>query len=338
MPGRKTVLRWGLVGTGAIANKRVAPALQTAANSQLIAVGDVIEESARDLARRFNVPVVYSSLDELLANTEVDAVYLATPVHLHASQAVQALKTGKHVLVEKPMALSSREAEEMARTARQAGKTLATAYYRRFFPKVARARRLIAEGSLGQIVMVVSVYHTWYDPAPGSPGSWRSQKAQAGGGVLWDMGSHRFDLLIDLFGMPVEVWAATATLAHRYEVEDTASVYMKLLNGAQCMSTWQWSSQTWVDHLSIIGTTGKIVMEPVDSPNLTLFIGKGRTQERTDEELPLPDNVHLPMIQNFVDSVLRGEDPVEVAEEGLKVNRILDAIDRSASTGCVVEP
>ncbi len=329
------MLHWGLVGTGAIANKRVGPALVGAQNSRLVAVCDVVEEAARDFAQRFQVPA-YTSFDQLLANPDINAVYLATPIFLHAPQAIQALRAGKHVLVEKPMALTVAEGEEMIRVARETGKTLATAYYRRFFPKVQRAKQLIAEGALGKVVMVVSIYHTWYDPAPGAPGSWRAQKARAGGGVLWDMGSHRFDLLIGLFGMPTQVWATAETLAHTYEVEDTASVYLKLGNGAQCVSTWQWSSQTWVDHLSIIGTQGKIVMEPMDGPSFTLYIGKGRSQERTDEQIPLPENVHLPMIQNFVDSVLRGEDPVEVGEEGLKTNRILAAIDESAATGRVV--
>ncbi|HIC89328.1 MAG TPA: Gfo/Idh/MocA family oxidoreductase [Anaerolineae bacterium] len=330
------MIRWGLVGTGAIANKRVGPGLVSARDSKLVAVCDVVEEAVREFAGRFNVPYVYTSFDDLLANQEIDAVYLATPIFLHGSQAIQALRAGKHVLVEKPMALTVAEGEEMIQVARETGKTLATAYYRRFFPKVQRAQQLIGEGTLGKVVMVVSVYHTWYDPAPGAPGSWRSQKARAGGGVLWDMGSHRFDLLVGLFGMPTQVWAITETLAHDYEVEDTASVYMKLGNGAQCVSSWQWSSQTWVDHLSIIGTHGKIVMEPVDSPNFTLYIGKGRSQERFDEEIPLPENVHLPMIQNFVDSVLQGIDPVEVGEEGIKINRILAAIDESAAKGCIV--
>lgn len=332
------MIRWGLVGTGAIASKRAGPGLVDAHNSKLIAVCDVIEETVQAFAGRFNVPHVYTSFDELLANEEIDAVYLATPIFLHAPQAIQALRAGKHVLVEKPMALSVAEGKEMVQVARETGKTLATAYYRRFFPKVQRAQQLIANGALGKVVTVVSVYHTWYDPAPGAPGSWRAQKARSGGGVLWDMGSHRFDLLVGLFGMPTQVWAVTETLAHDYEVEDTASVFMKLGNGAQCVSTWQWSSQTWVDHLSIIGTNGKIVMEPTDSPNLTLYIGKGRSQERSDEEIPLPANVHLPMIQNFVDSVLQGIDPVEVGEEGLKINRILAAIDQSAAEGCVVVP
>ena len=96
--------------------------------------------------------------------------------------------------------------------------------------------------------------------------------------------------------------------------------------------------QTWQDHLSIIGTQGKIVMEPVDSPNLTLFIGKGRSQERTDEQIPLPENVHLPMVQDFIDAVLQGKDPVEVGEEGIKTSRILAAIDQSVATGRMVEP
>jgi predicted dehydrogenase len=329
------MIRWGLVGAGAIANNRVGPALIAARNSRLIAVCDADEKAGQDFAGCFDVPRVYTSLDALLADPELDAVYLATPVFLHAPQAIRALQAGKHVLVEKPMALTVAEGEAMVRTARRSGRTLATAYYRRFYPKVLRAQQLIAENVLGKIITVVSIYHTWYDPIPGSGGSWRVEKALSGGGVLWDMGSHRFDLLVGLFGMPSQVWAVTETLAHGYEVEDTAIVYLKLANGAQCISTWQWSSQTWLDHLSIIGTCGKIVMEPVDSPNLTLFLGQGRTQERKDEQIPLPENVHLPMVQDFVDALLAGRDPVEVGEEGLKVNRILAAIEESARTGCV---
>ena len=332
------MIRWGLVGTGAIANKRVGPALVDAQNSQLVAVCDVVESAARDLASRLRVPTVCSSLDEILASPDLDAVYLATPVFLHAPQAIDALRAGKHVLVEKPMALSVAEGEEMVRVAREMGRTLATAYYRRFFPKVERARELIAEGALGQVTMVESVFHTWYDPAARAPGNWRTRKGQAGGGVLWDMGSHRFDLLVGLFGMPTQVWAACDTQIHGYEVEDTASVYLKMGNGAQCMSAWQWNSRTWVDHLAIIGSQGKIVMEPVDSPNLTLYAGKDRAQVRFDETIPLPDNVHLPMVQDFVDAVLGGRDPVEAGEEGLKTNRILAAIDQSAASGCVVQP
>jgi predicted dehydrogenase len=330
------MINWGLVGTGAIASKRVTPALKADGNSELVAVCDISEQRARDLAVRYGVPRVYTSFEELLGDSRVDAVYLATPVFLHGPQAIRALKAGKHVLVEKPMALTLAEAEEMIGAAREAGLTLATAYYRRFFPKVRRTQQIIGEGILGKVLCVVSIYHTWYNPHPDDPGAWRLSKQQAGGGVLWDMGSHRFDLLIGLFGMATEVWAVAETLAHEYQVEDTASVYLKLGNGAQCVSTWQWSSQTWVDHLSIIGTHGKIVMEPVDSPNLTLYVGAGRSQERFDEQIALPENVHLPMIQDFTDSVLSGVDPVEVGEEGLKVNRVLAAIEESAASGRIV--
>ena len=331
------MINWGLVGAGAISSKRVGSALMEAENSQMLAVCDVVEESANKLAGRFHVPQVFTSLDQLLAAPEINAVYLATPVFLHASQAIKALQAGKHVLVEKPMALSVSEAEAMVKVSRETGLTLATAYYRRFFPTVKRVQELLEDGSIGQVTTIVSVYHTWYDPAEGLPGSWRTMKAKAGGGVLWDMGSHRFDLLTGLFGMPTQVWAACETQVHRYEVEDAATVYLKLGNGAQCASTWQWNSKTWVDHLSIIGTLGKVVLEPVDSPNLTLYIGKDRSQERFDETIPLPDNVHQPMIQNFIDSVLQGIDPLEVGEEGLKINRVLEAIDQSADSGCTIQ-
>ena len=153
------MIKWALVGAGAISNKRVGPALRDATHSQISAVCDVVEEAAIDLADRFQVPEVFTSFDQLLSSTEVDAVYLATPVFLHASQAIKALRAGKHVLVEKPMALSVAEAEEMVKVSRETGKTLATAYYRRFFPTIKRVQELIADGSLGQVTTITSTYH-----------------------------------------------------------------------------------------------------------------------------------------------------------------------------------
>jgi 1,5-anhydro-D-fructose reductase (1,5-anhydro-D-mannitol-forming) len=164
------MIRRGVVCAGVISHKRVGPALVSANNSMLAAVCDAVLQAAAELAARFAVPQTHTSSARTLADPRVDAVYLATHVHMHTPQAIEALRAGKHVLVEKPMALTLAEAEKMVRVARATGRTLATAYYRRFFPKVQRVRQLIAEGVLGQVVMVTSVYHTWYTPPPPRPG------------------------------------------------------------------------------------------------------------------------------------------------------------------------
>ncbi len=330
------MIRWGLAGTGDIANKRVAPALASEPRSRLIAVADIRLERAQALAERFGAEKVYSSLDDLLADDEIDALYLATPIFLHAPQTIQALRAGKHVLVEKPMALTLAEGEEMVATANEMGCTLGVAYFRRFYPKIARVRDLLERNTLGDVVQVVSIYHTWYNPAPHDPKAWRVQKERAGGGVLWDMGSHRFDLLVGLFGVPRQLFARNDTLTHGYQVEDTSSVFFIFPNGAHCVSAWNWNSRTWIDHLSIIGTLGKVVLEPMDSPRLTLIIGGDRRQDTYEEEIPLPENVHLPMIEDFVSALEEGRSPLESGEEGLKTNRILAAIEESTRSGKMV--
>jgi len=324
------MIRWGIIGAGDIANKRVAPAISSLENATLVAVMRRDYEKAKAFAERHRIPKVYTSLDDLLADREIDAVYISTPIFLHAPQAIQALRAGKHVLVEKPMAMTVEEGREMIEMARKEGRTLGVAYFRRFYPKVERVRELLEDGTLGDVVMVVSMYHTWYDPSPDDPKAWRVHKGRAGGGVLWDMGSHRFDLLIGLFGMPTHLFAITDTLTHSYEVEDTASIFMRFRNGSHCVSTWNWNSKTWVDHLSIVGTKAKVILEPMDSENLTLIIGKDRRQEVHEEKIPLPENVHLPMIRDFVQALLEGRPPLESGEEGLKTNIILEAIERSA--------
>ena len=327
------MIRWGLMGAGAIAGKRVASALAASRGSRLDAVCDVNQDSASALAGQYGIGRVHTDPEHLFSDRELDALYIATPVCHHAPQALAALEAGKHVLVEKPMALTVADGEALVATARRRGLTLSVAYYRRFFPSIQRAAQLIADGVLGRIVMVVSVYHTWYAPPPQS---WRVNPQEAGGGVLWDMGSHRFDLLTALLGQPQKVWATTATLAHAYQVEDTATVCLQFEGGAQGTTMWGWSSQTWQDSLAIVGTDGKLVWDPVDGPGLTVYRGHGRTQDRADEVHPLPSNVHQPLVQDFVDALEAGHDPLVTGEEGLKTSRVLDGVTRSVQSGCAV--
>ncbi len=136
---------------------------------------------------------VYTRGEQMAADADIDAVYVATPVHLHAEHAIAALRAGKDVLVEKPMALDPANAQRMCRVAEETGRRLAVAYFRRFSPRFELAKQMITEGRFGQVTLVRIALHSWYG---GRPGGWREQPALSGGGVLSDVGVHKFDLLV----------------------------------------------------------------------------------------------------------------------------------------------
>ena len=145
-------IRWGIIGCGDVARKRVAGAIQNDPNSELVAVCRRNEKKLREFADEFRVSTATTSAEELIALPEIDAVYIATPVNLHCPQTIAAAETGKHVLVEKPMAMSTAECDEMIAACSKADVRLGVAYYRPFYPVVYRIQQLIAAGEIGTVL------------------------------------------------------------------------------------------------------------------------------------------------------------------------------------------
>jgi predicted dehydrogenase len=329
---RMAQLNWLLVGAGDIARKRVAPALAAARNSALAGICDSRQAAARELAAHYPAAEVFGDLADALARTRADAVYLATPVHLHSAQAIQALQAGKHVLVEKPLGLSASEAERVVAVAQASGRTAGCAYFRRLSARYQHARELLARGAFGRLVLVRLVYHSWFAPAADDPKAWRVTRARSGGGPLSDMGSHMFDVLIGLCGLPGSVFARCDNLVHRWDVEDTASLLMTLPDGAHVTASLSWASKAWRHEFEIVGTQAKLDWLPYDSGSVLL------TVERQTEALDLPpaENVHLPLVEDFVEAGLTGRPPACPVAEAAKTNRLLDAVYQSAAEGRAV--
>ena len=327
------MINWGLVGCGDISAKRVAPAIMSEPGSTLFAVMSPFDKELGDFAERFGIKKKYSNMEKMLLNKEINAIYVATPVFTHYSIALEALNAGKHVLLEKPMAMTNAQCEGLIRAAQESDVKLGIAYYRRFFPKLNEVKRLIKERIIGDVIQVSILYHSWRSETA----SWRISKAQAGGGPLWDMGCHKFDLLIDLVGMPKSVFAYMSTLTHEYEVEDSCSSVLELENGAHCLASFNWNSKVWADEFEILGTEGKIVMAPCDSDSLELHLNprllKGMGKEITRVSIPNHSNVHYPLIEDFTKAIIENKQPEVTGEEGYKTNKILAAIEESAKSG-----
>ncbi|HID74992.1 MAG TPA: Gfo/Idh/MocA family oxidoreductase [Planctomycetaceae bacterium] len=323
-------VRWAVVGVGDIVRKRVAPAILRQPDSTLYACVTHHAEEKRAEITALAPRKVYSDLDATLDDPHVDAVYVATPVFLHAPQTIAALRAGKDVVVEKPMALDAAEAAEMCRAAEQTGRRLAVAYYRRFWSRFRWVKQMLDRGDLGQVVLVRLVLHSWYCPDPDAPGAWRLRAELSGGGVVSDVGSHRLDLLAWWFGLPRELTAHVATLTHSYPVEDSATVLMALTHGAQVTGSFHWNSKTWTDEIHIAGTEAKVTLHPCDGEDVVVTVGR-KTERR---KMPKPENGHFPLIDDFARAIVEDRSPQFTGPDGLKATRIIDAIYQSSRQRC----
>lgn len=282
------MLNWIVIGVGDITVRRVIPAIQAESRSGLY--GIVTRDPAK--AAPYHARV-FATLDEALRDSAVQAVYVGTPVFLHAPQSIQALRAGKHVLCEKPMAMNEREARQMVQAAEKSGKVFGVAYYRRTYPKLRRSKELIEAGSIGQPVFAELTNHMWFD-GTGARG-WLFDPAKAGGGPLFDIASHRIDVLNFLFGQPVRASGQLSNVVHHYAVEDNATVMVEYAGGVRGVVDVRWHSKINRDECRIRGTEGEIELSPLNGPELVSPGGQ--------ESLPPHANLHYPMIENFVDAV-----------------------------------
>jgi 1,5-anhydro-D-fructose reductase (1,5-anhydro-D-mannitol-forming) len=285
-------VNWLVVGIGDITRKRVIPAIQAETRSVL---RGVVTRDARK-AEAYAGVRAWGTVEEALAgDSQIDAVYVASPVVFHSAQTMAALRAGKHVLCEKPVAMNFAEAAAMVEAAREAGKLLGVAYYRRAYPKLRRAKELIAVGAIGQPVFAEAIYHGWLES---EERGWLRDPAMAGGGPLYDVGSHRIDALNFLFGKPERAVGLRSNAVHRLAVEDSATAVIGYAGGVQAVVDARWNSRVGRDEFRVVGTDGEMELTPLSGASLRWPGGV--------EELPVAANTHLPAVENFVAAVVDG--------------------------------
>ena len=326
-------MKWLLVGAGDISRKRVAPALAGVENSEIVGICDLNAESAKSLAKDFNCAKVFTDFSRALSESGADAVYLAVPVFLHVPMAVRALEEGKHVLAEKPLGLSAKECSILLEASEKSGRKAGCAYFRRFYPRYAHAKKMVENGEFGQVVLVRMLYYSWFSPSKDDPKHWRVIRAKSGGGPLSDMGTHMFDVLIGLFGLPASVYARCENLVHKWDVEDSAVIVMKMRDGGLVTASFNWNSKTWRHEFEIVGTRAKINWLPYDSGPVVRTVG--RQVESLD--LPSAENVHVPLVEDFVRAIIEDREPLSSLAEAVKTNLLLDAVYRSSDENREVE-
>jgi 1,5-anhydro-D-fructose reductase (1,5-anhydro-D-mannitol-forming) len=306
------MLSWLVVGVGDITRKRVLPAILAEPRSRL--AGIVTRDPAK--AEPYGVRS-FSDLDSALAGSDATAVYIATPVFLHAPQTIAALRAGRHVLCEKPMALNYAEALAMQRASEDTRHTLGIAYYRRMYPKVDRARELIEAGVIGRPVFAEATSHDWYNPL-GTSRAWLADPKQSGGGPLRDIGSHRIDLMNYLFGKPINAIGHMTTLVQPLDVEDNATVMIEYEGGVRGVVDVRWHSRVVRDEFRVRGTEGEIDLSPLNGPELVHPGGV--------ERIAAPENLHYPCVEDFVNAIVRGILPRSYGESALAAEWVMEQV------------
>ena len=257
-------VRVGVLGLGSIAQVVHLPILSQLANAQLAAVCDIDRAKARAIAGRFGILRVFQSDEEVFRSQDLDALVICTPSHLHEAQAVASLQSGKHTLVEKPLAMTEQGAASVIAAAEAAGRTLQVAMNNRFRPDCQALKPFVAGGELGDLVLA---HGAWLNRRVRTlRPTWRHRRATAGGGAFMDLGVQILDLAWWLLGFPkASSVYASMYLAPGSELEDSATVVLRLASGG-CISLsvcWSTIANRDFHHLRLLGTRGSGTIAPL---------------------------------------------------------------------------
>ena len=313
---------WGLIGCGDIARKRVAPAMRDHVDSELVAVSRARSDLAEAFAREFGARRWYPDWRDLLTDEAVEAVYIATPVHLHAEQVIAAAEAGRHVLCEKPMALDRRQCDRMLDACRANGVALGVAYYRHFYPVLERVRALLLDGAIGQAILARIEAFERFNAPPGGDRAWLLDPFQAGGGPMMDFGCHRIEVLLHLLGPIREASCHHAHVLFQRAVEDTSVATFRFESGALATLAVSHATSEPRDSVQVDGSEGSISIPVLNRGELVLRTARG---ERVETHPPHP-NLHLPSIVDFVVALREGRPPAVDGEMGREVTRIEDLL------------
>lgn len=348
-------IKVGIIGSGLIARLAHAPGYQKAGVT-IVATADLVEERAKKLAADFDIAHTFTDYRDLLARPDIDAVSVCVPNYMHKEITIAALKAGKHVLCEKPMAMTVDEAKEMLVASEQSGKILMLGFNNRFRSDVQRLKKVIETGELGDIYYA----KTGYIRRRGTPFGWFTVKDESGGGPVIDLGVHVIDMTRYLMGnpRPVSVMASTYqkfghyTLmdtdawcssdvkegrrsGEEFDVEDLATALIRFENGATIVVEASWASNIGERdsvYASLCGDKAGAQL----TPELTVF--SEQDGMLTDKKINTVNrNSHAEEIKHFVSCVENGTTPISTARHGVEIQQILNAIYESAKLGRSVQ-
>jgi predicted dehydrogenase len=319
-------VRWGIVGCGAVTEVKSGPAFSKVADSSLVAVMRRDGGKARDYAQRHGVPRWYDDAAALIADPEVDAVYVATPPSSHREIASMAIAAGKPVYVEKPMAIDHAECEAIIQAGRAAGVPVFVAYYRRMLPRFRRIAGLLREGAIGTPRLVEVLLHHPFEARYRDPDNlpWTVRPELSGGGIFVDIGCHTLDILDFLMGPIVEARGMVSHQMDAYPAEDTVAMAFRFGSGVLGTGLWNFCADRREDRVEIVGDRGRLVFATFGDGPIRLENGDRVEQIR----IANPEHIQQPLIESIVAELTgKGQCP-STAETGARTSWVMDQVLR----------
>ena len=352
-----TKLRVGVIGAGAFAECCHVPGLQSHPDAEVAVLCGRDWERTIAVAKRVGVPDVSIDYEAVCARPDLDAITIATPNVVHARQALAAFAGGKHVFCEKPLGMNTDEATDMFRVAKESGKIHQTAFTYRYLYGVQELKRRLGNGDIGEPHYVVVHYDSWDGLRPGAPIGFREQLDSAGAGMLYDVGSHLFDLVRFVVG-PIEAVSGNTVLVPRVgidartgeparvETDDIASAAFTCAGGIQGQMFASRATPNAGDkaYIEVVGREGALKASLSRGSVDVLKIS--RPLQPAWEVVPLPEQASdgrphclFRMMHSFVDACLRGSLDPEIDasfQDGLAVQQVMDAVRQSSAESTTV--
>ena len=315
---------WGIIGCGAVTEVKSGPAFSNVPDSSLVAVMRRDADKARDYATRHHVPCWYDNAEALIADPQVDAVYVATPPSSHRDYALKAIAAGKPVYLEKPMAMNHRECMDIVEAGKAANVPVFVAYYRRALPRFTTLASLLRDGVIGTPRLVNVLLHHPLEARYRDPANlpWTVRPELSGGGIFVDIGCHTLDILDFLLGPIVDVRGMSANQMAAYPAEDTVAMAFAFGSGILGTGLWNFGADRREDRVEIVGDRGRLVFATFgDGPIRVESNGKV-------EELHIANPLHIqqPLISTVVDALLgRGGCP-STGESAARTSQVMDQV------------
>ena len=320
-------VKWGIIGCGDVTEKKSGPALQKIEDSELVAVMRRTGELAKDYAERHNVPRWYDQAEDLIKDSEVNAVYIATPPSTHKKYTVMAAQAGLPVYVEKPMARNYKEAQKMIKFCQKNEVQLHVAYYRRAMPRFLKIKELLEAGAIGEIRTVNIRLAQPVEEAEKDEASlpWRVLPEIAGGGKFLDLAAHTLDLFDYYFGPIESAYGFAINQGGYYPAEDNVVMSFRFENDILGTGSWTFNGYHDLDQNEIIGSSGRLLFSSFDEEPIILENEAGRKEI----EFAYPEHVQQPLLEKVVASLLGRGDSPSTGKTAARTTEIMEKVIES---------
>ena len=322
-------VRWGIIGAGDVCEVKSGPSLQITENSKLVAIMRRNHDKAKDFAKRHGVPKWYDNADDLINDKEVNAIYIATPPSSHKYYTLKAAASGKPVYVEKPMARSYSECEEMVNICNNLKVPLFVAYYRRALPNILKVKEIIDSGVIGDIRIINIKMQKTLHPnilwTVKDQTNWRVNPEVSGGGYFYDLAFHQLDVMDFIFGPIIEAKGFSLNQAGKYPADDITTGIFKFENGIIGHGIWAFNTSeiSDIEATTIEGSKGRVSFPFFGDNSVTLdLVGKKKEVFRFN----ISKHIQQPLIQTMVDELMNKGKCDSTGASAARTNWVMEEI------------